>query len=233
MNLPKFDPKGNVHTFLRLFEMSMHGATDQDKATTLLNQLDAASTDLIVPHMPVNDWSYAAAKDALLHEFGSVARTTERKNEFLMINFKKDETIQEFADRFYLEAQILTGSGSLTVHDAHIALKGAVKPYETLYRTLLPAFQDHCTLDGMVRYLRQCGDTFGAPNVAKPKPPTAPFNRAERADNNPRAPRPDMAKITCHRCNRKGHYASNCTSKTSINVIPPLGAEDLGKVNVE
>ncbi|KAJ9059536.1 hypothetical protein DSO57_1001605 [Entomophthora muscae] len=77
MNLPNFDPKGNVHTFIRLFEMSMYGANNQDKATTLLNQLDAASTDLIIPHMPQNNWSYAAAKQALLYKFGSIARVTE------------------------------------------------------------------------------------------------------------------------------------------------------------
>ncbi|KAJ9086003.1 hypothetical protein DSO57_1008518 [Entomophthora muscae] len=98
MNLPKFDPKRNVHTFIRLFKMSMYGANNQDKATTLLNQLDAASTDLIIPHMPQNDWSYAAAKQALLYEFGSIARVTEQKNEFLMIQFQKDKSIAEFAD---------------------------------------------------------------------------------------------------------------------------------------
>ncbi|KAJ9089689.1 hypothetical protein DSO57_1010186 [Entomophthora muscae] len=37
MNLPKFDPKGNVHKFIRLFERLMYGANYQDKATTLLN----------------------------------------------------------------------------------------------------------------------------------------------------------------------------------------------------
>ncbi|KAJ9077855.1 hypothetical protein DSO57_1012678 [Entomophthora muscae] len=62
MNLPKFDPKGNVHTFIRLFKMLMYGAKNQDKATTLLNQLEAASTDLIIPHMLQNDRSYAPAK---------------------------------------------------------------------------------------------------------------------------------------------------------------------------
>ncbi|KAJ9086657.1 hypothetical protein DSO57_1001449 [Entomophthora muscae] len=50
-----------------------------------------------------------------------------------MISFRKDETIADFANRFYLEAQILTGSGSLPVHDAHIALRTAVKPYKALY----------------------------------------------------------------------------------------------------
>ncbi|KAJ9077518.1 hypothetical protein DSO57_1015920 [Entomophthora muscae] len=127
MSLPKFDPKGNVDTFIRLFEMLMYRANNQDKATTLLNQLDAAGTDLIIPHMPQNDWFYAAAKQALLYEFGSIARVTEQKNEFLIIQVQKEKSIAEFSYQFYLEAQVLTGSGSLTVHDAHIALCSAVK----------------------------------------------------------------------------------------------------------
>ncbi|KAJ9060267.1 hypothetical protein DSO57_1032680 [Entomophthora muscae] len=45
--------------------MLMYGANNQDKATTFLNQLDAASTNLIIPHMLQNNWSYAAAKQAL------------------------------------------------------------------------------------------------------------------------------------------------------------------------
>ncbi|KAJ9077901.1 hypothetical protein DSO57_1012278 [Entomophthora muscae] len=78
-----------------------------------------------------------------------------------MISFRKDKKIADFADCFYLEAQILTGSGSLTVLDTYIALRVAVKPYKALYQTLMLAFQDNCTLDSMVCYLRQCGDTFG------------------------------------------------------------------------
>ncbi|KAJ9053066.1 hypothetical protein DSO57_1027842 [Entomophthora muscae] len=177
MNLPKFNPKGNVHTFICLFKMSMYGAKNQDKATTLLNQLDAASTDLIIPHMPKHNLSYTAAKSVLLYEFGSIAWVTKRKNEFLMISFKKEETIADFADCFYLEAQILTGSGSLTVHNAHIALRTAVKPYEALYQTLMPAFQDNCTLDGMVRYLHQCNDTFGPPQHWTKVPPSLQLSR--------------------------------------------------------
>ncbi|KAJ9057206.1 hypothetical protein DSO57_1024862 [Entomophthora muscae] len=159
--------------------MLMYGANNQDKATTLLNQLNAASTNLIIPHMPQNDWSYAVAKQALLYEFGSISRVTEQKNEFLMIQFQKDKSIAEFADQFYLEAQVLTGSGSLTVHDAHIALHSAVKPYEVLYCTLMLAFQDNCSIDGMIQYLCQCGDTFGPPNaLVKPRPlPTPPSHK--------------------------------------------------------
>ncbi|KAJ9055345.1 hypothetical protein DSO57_1004862 [Entomophthora muscae] len=82
-----------------------------------------------------------------------------------MISSRKDETIADFANCFYLEAQILTGSGLLTVHDAHIALCATVKPYKALYQTLMPVLQDNCTLDDMVHYLRQCGDTFRPPTL--------------------------------------------------------------------
>ncbi|KAJ9055687.1 hypothetical protein DSO57_1001129 [Entomophthora muscae] len=154
-----------------------------------------------------------------------------RKNEFLMISFRKDETIAEFANLFYLKAQILTGSGSLTVHDAHIALRTVVKPYEALYQTFMPAFQDNCTLDGMVHYLRQCGDTFGTPNTgSKPRPVSNYPGRLEApANNNKSPPKPDITKVVCHRCNQKGHYASSCNSKTGIHALPPLGIQSTGK----
>ncbi|KAJ9089725.1 hypothetical protein DSO57_1009730 [Entomophthora muscae] len=152
--------------------MSMYGANNQDKATTLLNQLVTASTNLIIPHMPEHEWLYTAAKNVLLYKFGSIAQVNKRKNEFLMISFRKYKTIADFADYFYLEAQILTGSGSLTVHDAHIALHAAVKPYKALYQNLMLAFQDNCTLDSMVCYLRQCGDTFGPPQHWIKAPPS-------------------------------------------------------------
>ncbi|KAJ9053760.1 hypothetical protein DSO57_1021152 [Entomophthora muscae] len=215
--------------------MSMYGANNQDKATTLLNQLDAASTDLIIPHMPKHNWLYAAAKNVLLYKFGSIARVTERKNEFLMISFRKYKTIADFADCFYLEAQILTGSGSLTVHDAHIALHASVKPYKALYQTLMPAFQDNCILDGMLRYLRQCGDTFGPPNTgSKPCPvPNYPGRLEAPTNNNKSPPKPNITKVICHHCNQKGHYASSCNSKTGIHMLPPLEPEVQGKVSVE
>ncbi|KAJ9074539.1 hypothetical protein DSO57_1005280 [Entomophthora muscae] len=213
----------------------MYRANNQDKATTLLNQLDAASTDLIIPHMPKHNWLYAAAKNALLYKFGSFNQVTERKNEFLMISFRKDKTITDFANCFYIEAQILTGSGSLTVHDAHIALRAAVKPYKALYQKLMPAFQDNCTLDGMVCYLRQCGDIFRPPNTgSKPQPVSNYPGRLKTPTNNNKSPsKPNITKVICHCCNWKSHYASSCNSKTGIHALPPLEPEVQGKVSVE
>ncbi|KAJ9072009.1 hypothetical protein DSO57_1031622 [Entomophthora muscae] len=116
-----------------------------------------------------------------------------------MISFKKDKTVADFVDRFYLEAQILTGSGSLTVHNAHIALRAAVKPYEALYQTLMPAFQDNCILDSMVHYFFQCSDTFGPPNTGpKPRPVSNYPGRSEAPTNNNKSMlKPDITKVVC------------------------------------
>ncbi|KAJ9086265.1 hypothetical protein DSO57_1005829 [Entomophthora muscae] len=125
-----------------------------------------------------------------------------------MIQFQKDESIAKFADQFYLKAQVLTGSGSLTVHDAHIALCLAVKHYKALYFTLMPEFQDNCSINGMVQYLCQFGDTFGPPNeLVKPRPLPTPPARTEESRRF--APKADMSKVTCHCCNCKGHYANS------------------------
>ncbi|KAJ9076708.1 hypothetical protein DSO57_1023673 [Entomophthora muscae] len=234
MNLPKFDPKGNVHTFICLFEMSMYGANNQDKATTLLNQLDAASTDLIIPNMPKHNWLYAVAKNVLLYKFGSIAQVTEKKNEFLMISFRKDEIIADFANCFYLEAQILTGSGLLAVNDTHTSLLAVVKLYKALHQTLMLAFQDNFTLDDMVCYLCQCGDTFRPPNTrSKPCPVSNYPGRLKASINNKFPSKPNINKVICHRCNWKGHYASSCNLKTGIHALPPLEPEVQEKVSVE
>ncbi|KAJ9078080.1 hypothetical protein DSO57_1010452 [Entomophthora muscae] len=130
--------------------------------------------------------------------------------------------ITDFANCCYLEAQILTGSGLLTVHDTHIALCAAVKPYKALYQTLMPVFQDNRTLDSMVRYLRQCGDTFRPPNTgSKPHPVSNYPGRSEAPINNKSLSKPNITKVICHCYNWKGHYTSSCKSKTGIHVLPP------------
>ncbi|KAJ9049988.1 hypothetical protein DSO57_1018716 [Entomophthora muscae] len=102
-----------------------------------------------------------------------------------MISFRKDKTIADFANCFYLEAQILTDLGSLMVNNTHIALHAAVKPYEALYQTLIPAFQDDCTLDSMICYFCQCGDNFRPPNTGTKPCPAANFpGRSEATPSN-------------------------------------------------
>ncbi|KAJ9067910.1 hypothetical protein DSO57_1034132 [Entomophthora muscae] len=91
------------------------------------------------------------------------------------------------------------------MHDAHIALCSAVKPYEVLYCILMLAFQDNCSIDGM-GYL-------WVPNaLVKPRPLPTPPVCTEGSGYF--APKANMSKATCHCCNCKGHHANSCTSKT-------------------
>ncbi|KAJ9074070.1 hypothetical protein DSO57_1009939 [Entomophthora muscae] len=61
----------------------------------------------------------------------------------------------------------------------------------------MPALQDNCSIDDMVQYFCQCGDTFGPPNaLVKPRPlPTTPVCTEK---NGQFAPKADMSKVTCH-----------------------------------
>ncbi|KAJ9088630.1 hypothetical protein DSO57_1021110 [Entomophthora muscae] len=138
-----------------------------------------------------------------------------------MISFRKDETIADFANCFYLEAQILTGSGSLTVHDAHIALRAAVKPYKALYQTLMLAFQDNCTLDGMVCYLCQCGDTFAPPTLDQSPAQFPTIQDAQRLSPTTTSPHQNPISLSTGRSQR-GVEEELSTSTKSLNVPPDL-----------
>ncbi|KAJ9073843.1 hypothetical protein DSO57_1012173 [Entomophthora muscae] len=113
-----------------------------------------------------------------------------------------------------------------------MALRSAVKPYEALYYTLMSVFQDNCSIDGMVQYLCQCGDTFGPPNaLVKPRPLTTPPFCTEGSGHF--SPKAKMSKVTCHFCNFKGHYANSCTSKTGVHILPPQDIIIQGKAQVK
>ena len=65
LNLPDFNQKGNVHTFLQLFEHSMEGASDYEKASTVMYCLDTARIDLVMPHLPSVKWKHLLEKTAI------------------------------------------------------------------------------------------------------------------------------------------------------------------------
>ena len=46
----------------------------------------------------------------------------------MRIKFKENESIDEFANQFYYDAQILKGCGALTTFDAKLVLKYSLNP---------------------------------------------------------------------------------------------------------
>ena len=62
--------------------MAMRGASNNQKATTLITTLDAISVNLVMPRLPNLDWSYSEAKNAVLEEFGGKDILFSKKSEF-------------------------------------------------------------------------------------------------------------------------------------------------------
>ena len=83
-----------MHTFLQLFDSSMEGATKRQKATTVINCLDSSLEELVMPHFGNNCWTYLDAREAIIAKFGSEAFIASKKDAFMCIKFKDNETIK-------------------------------------------------------------------------------------------------------------------------------------------
>ena len=73
------------------------------------------------------------ANTAITKEFSNFKSVATCKMEFLNIQFQEDETLANFAERFYSLAQFLNGVNALADFDAKIAMTNALKPYDEKY----------------------------------------------------------------------------------------------------
>ncbi|KAJ9081638.1 hypothetical protein DSO57_1012521 [Entomophthora muscae] len=167
--LPKFDRQGNMHTFLRLYKMATVGAKDTEKAYLIINLLDPMSRDIIMPSLPGGNITYQDARSAILREFGSTVCMIEHKDLFSDIEFKTNKTLSKFADQFYHKSQVLLGAGAMMEHNAKLAIKNAVNPYQELYWAMYLILGQEFTMVQMLNYLRLLEATHNAPNKEKPK----------------------------------------------------------------
>ena len=121
----------------------MEKASDYEKASTVINCLDTASIDLVMPHLPSFKWTYLQAKTAITKEFGNSKGIATHKMEFLNIQFQEDETLADFSERFYSSAQFLNGVNALSDFDAKIAMTNALKPHDEIHIAMLPALMNN------------------------------------------------------------------------------------------
>lgn len=160
LNLPRWNTDRNIPAFLQLFENSMDGATDAEMSSTVVNCLDPRSLDLVMPHFPGTKWTYKEAKTAIIDEFCSQDSIVSAKTDFLNISIRLDETLIEFADRFYHSAQVLLGSGAMTHYDSQIALLNAIKPHLELHHSMLPALVSNFTTSRMTENFYCISSTY-------------------------------------------------------------------------
>ena len=82
----------------------MEGASDYEKASTVINCLDTASIDFFMPHLPSVKWTYLQAKTAITKEFGNSKSIATCKMEFLNIQFKKMKICRLFREVLLLSS---------------------------------------------------------------------------------------------------------------------------------
>ena len=110
----------------------MDGATEWQKATMVVKFLKALCMELVMPQFGSKCRTYLDAREAAITCFGGEAFLASRKDAFMRIKFKENESIDEFADQFNYDAQILKGCGMLNTFDTKLALKYALEPYPQL-----------------------------------------------------------------------------------------------------
>lgn len=96
-----------------------------------------------------------------LKKFDSVFFVASRKDSFICIKFKENESINEFANQFYYATQILKGCGALTTFDAKLALIYALKPYPQLSIAMVRPLVGKCPNSNLVGILRQMAFNLG------------------------------------------------------------------------
>ena len=85
----------------------MNGASDAEKATTVINCLDATCVELVMPHLSSDCWSYLEAREAIIADFRSKAFIASKKDTFMRIEFKDNETINRIDKSFLTQVTCL------------------------------------------------------------------------------------------------------------------------------
>ena len=210
-----------MHTFLQLFNSSMEGATKRQNATTVIDCLDSSLVELVMPHFGNNCWTYLDAREAIIAKFGSEAFIASKKDAFMRIKFKDNVTIEEFANQFYYEAQILRGCGALTTFDAKIAMKYAIEPYLQLSVAMVQPLVGKCPIPDLVEILKrpglQCGLLYpkkksqytknSQSNAYQPHTTSSLASGSKPTFDN-RGTSNNSNSVICRRCGGKGHYAT-------------------------
>ncbi|KAJ9082341.1 hypothetical protein DSO57_1005483 [Entomophthora muscae] len=185
-----------------------------------------------MPSLSAGNITYQDARSAILREFGSTVCMIERKDLFSDIEFKTNKTLSKFADQFYHKAQVLLGAGAMVEHNAKLAMKKAVNPYQELYWAMNLFLGQEFTMVQMLDYLCRLEATHNAPNKEKPKY-NRPVNTNTPAIGSTKTRQTQerqipLTDITCYCYQNKGHHAIKCPNRQKVHVVY-VPAKEQGK----
>ena len=165
LELPELDKTKGVHTYLTLWEEAIRGAIDSQMASDLLNSIDAATAAILTPNIPRYPfgWRYEDVKNSLIKLYTLPNRLNTQVMEFMAIKFKPNKTVNEFAGRFLLDAQILYNAYAINNFNVNVAMKQAVAPYHNLAMIMNHAIDENRNAKELVEWMSKSAHLFKEP----------------------------------------------------------------------
>ncbi|KAJ9074460.1 hypothetical protein DSO57_1006110 [Entomophthora muscae] len=122
-----------------------------------------------MPRLPEQGWTFVNVSKALMDEFGSEEALNNQKMDFVEGGIKRGETMQEFADSFYLEAQTLISLKAASFIDVKSALLNAVQPNKNLSLALKSGIYGAHNVSDLICHLLPFKDDFEVPMPSGPR----------------------------------------------------------------
>ncbi|KAJ9081215.1 hypothetical protein DSO57_1017059 [Entomophthora muscae] len=122
-----------------------------------------------MPSLPSENITYQDTRSAILREFGSTVCMIEHKDLFSDIEFKTNKMLSKFSDQFYHKAQVLLGASPMVQHNAKLAMKNTLNPYQELSWEMNLFLGQEFIMVQILDYLCCLEATHNAPNKEKPK----------------------------------------------------------------
>ncbi|KAJ9071601.1 hypothetical protein DSO57_1035368 [Entomophthora muscae] len=184
-----------------------------------------------MPRLPEHGWTFANVSKALVDEFGSKEALNNQKMDFVEGNIRKGETMQDFTDRFYQEAQTLIYLKTASFIDVKSALINAVQPNKNLSLALKSGIYRAHNVSDLICHLLTFKEDFEVPMPSGPR--EFQENRNKHFSSNktktgesssPQGTASTNNTCTYYKCGKPDHMSREC--KQPVSKVHQVGAEE-------